>query len=179
MAIAQATFGMGCFWCTEAVFQQLAGVQSVVSGYTGGHKPNPTYREVCSGVTGHAEVSHITYDSSIISFEELLEVFWTTHDPTTLNRQGNDVGTMYRSAIYYHNEEQKAAAMESKQVLDRERVFKNRIVTEIAPADTFYPAENYHQNFYNENTGQGYCQFIIRPKVEKVRKVFKEKVVQK
>ncbi|MEL6534552.1 MAG: peptide-methionine (S)-S-oxide reductase MsrA [Bacteroidota bacterium] len=173
---ATATFGMGCFWCTEAVFQRLKGVESVVSGYTGGHTANPNYREVCDGNTGHAEVTRITYDPSVISFDELLEVFWVTHDPTTLNRQGNDVGTMYRSAVFYHDEAQQKAAESSKAALDREGVFKSPIVTEITEAPTFYPAEDYHQNYYNENTGQGYCQFIIRPKVEKIKKVFAEKL---
>ncbi|HAA10828.1 MAG TPA: peptide-methionine (S)-S-oxide reductase [Cytophagales bacterium] len=171
-----ATFGMGCFWCTEAVFQRLKGVESVVSGYTGGTTTNPTYREVCSGTTGHAEVTRITYDPSVITFDELLEVFWVTHDPTTLNRQGNDVGTMYRSAVFYHNDAQKLAAESSKSALDKEGVFKSPIVTEITEAPTFYPAEDYHQNYYNDNSQQGYCQFIIRPKVDKIKKVFAEKL---
>ena len=171
-----ATFGMGCFWCTEAVFQRLKGVESVVSGFTGGHVPNPSYREVCDGGTGHAEVAHITYDPAMISFEELLEVFWVTHDPTTLNRQGNDVGPMYRSAIYYHNEAQKQAALSSKAALDKEGVFGSPIVTEITEFDIFYPAENYHQDYYNQNSGQGYCQFVIKPKVDKIKKVFADRL---
>ena len=171
-----ATFGMGCFWCTEAVFQRLKGVESVVSGFTGGHVPNPSYREVCDGGTGHAEVAHITYDPAMISFDELLEVFWVTHDPTTLNRQGNDVGPMYRSAIYYHNEAQNQAALSSKAALDKEGVFGSPIVTEITEFDTFYPAENYHQDYYNQNSGQGYCQFVIKPKVDKIKKVFADRL---
>ncbi|GAB3292918.1 peptide-methionine (S)-S-oxide reductase [Hymenobacter tenuis] len=172
----QATFGAGCFWCVEAVFQDLNGVEKVVSGYTGGRIANPTYKEVCSGLTGHAEVAQITYDPSKISFEELLEVFWKTHDPTTLNRQGADTGTQYRSAIYYHNDEQKRLSEEYKKKLNEAHAFSNPIVTEISPLGTFYAAENYHQNYYNLNSQQPYCQFVVKPKVDKVRQVFADKL---
>ena len=172
----KATFGSGCFWCTEAVFQDLAGVESVVSGYAGGHIKNPAYREVCEGRTGHAEVVQITYDPEAISFETLLEVFWKTHDPTTLNRQGNDVGTQYRSVIYYHDEEQKELAQQYKDKLNASGAFSNPIVTEISPMDTFYAAEAYHQNYFKNNPGQGYCSFVIRPKVDKFKQVFGEKL---
>jgi peptide-methionine (S)-S-oxide reductase len=171
-----ATFGAGCFWCVEAVFQNLEGVESVVSGYMGGKISNPTYREVCSGLTGHAEVVQIHYDSSKIKFEELLEVFWQTHDPTTLNRQGNDVGTQYRSVIFYHNDTQKELAETYKKELDKAGVFADPVVTEISPAVIFYKAENYHQNYYNENGTEPYCLIVIRPKVEKVKKVFADKL---
>ena len=171
-----ATFGNGCFWCTEAIFQQLEGVEKVESGYSGGHVANPTYKEVCTGNTGHAEALRIVYDPKKISFDELLEVFWQTHDPTTLNRQGNDVGTQYRSVIFFHNNEQKQKAEKYKGELDKSGAFNNPIVTEIVPAQTFYKAENYHQNYYNENGSQPYCQFVIRPKVEKFQKVFKSKI---
>ena len=172
----KATFGSGCFWCTEAVFQDLAGVESVVSGYAGGHIKNPAYREVCEGRTGHAEVVQITYDPEVISFETLLEVFWKTHDPTTLNRQGNDVGTQYRSVIYYHDDEQKALAQQYKDKLNDSGAFASPIVTEISPMDTFYAAEAYHQNYFKNNPGQGYCSFVIRPKVEKFKQVFGNKL---
>ena len=172
----KATFGSGCFWCTEAVFQDLAGVESVVSGYAGGHIKNPAYREVCEGRTGHAEVVQITYDPEAISFETLLEVFWKTHDPTTLNRQGNDVGTQYRSVIYYHDEEQKELAQQYKDKLNASGAFSNPIVTEISPMDTFYAAEAYHQNYFKNNPGQGYCSFVIRPKVDKFKQVFGNKL---
>ncbi|GAB2783753.1 peptide-methionine (S)-S-oxide reductase [Hymenobacter luteus] len=172
----QATFGAGCFWCVEAVFQDLNGVEKVVSGYTGGRIANPTYKEVCSGLTGHAEVAQITYDPSKISFAELLEVFWKTHDPTTLNRQGADVGTQYRSAIFYHNDEQKRLAEEYKKKLNAAHAFPNPVVTEIVPLQKFYAAENYHQNYYNQNGQQPYCQFVVKPKVDKVRQVFADKL---
>ena len=172
----KATFGSGCFWCTEAVFQDLAGVESVVSGYAGGHIKNPAYREVCEGRTGHAEVVQITYDPEAISFETLLEVFWKTHDPTTLNRQGNDVGTQYRSVIYYHDEEQKELAQQYKDKLNASGAFSTPIVTEISPMDTFYAAEAYHQNYFKNNPGQGYCSFVIRPKVDKFKQVFGNKL---
>ncbi|MEM9671759.1 MAG: peptide-methionine (S)-S-oxide reductase MsrA [Bacteroidota bacterium] len=172
----QATFGSGCFWCTEAVFQDVMGVQSVVSGYTGGKISKPTYREVCSGRTGHAEVVQITYDPEVISYDELLEIFWKTHDPTTLNRQGADVGTQYRSVVYYHDEEQKKLAEEYKQKLDESGAFASPIVTEISPSETFYPAEDYHQNYYKNNPEQGYCSFVIRPKVDKFKQVFSNKL---
>jgi peptide-methionine (S)-S-oxide reductase len=172
----QATFGAGCFWCVEAVFQDLKGVEKVVSGYMGGRIANPTYKEVCSGLTGHAEVAQLTYDPSVISFEELLEVFWKTHDPTTLNRQGADAGTQYRSAVFYHNEEQRRLAEGYKQKLNAAHAFPNPIVTEITAATTFYPAEDYHQNYYNQNGQQPYCQFVVKPKVDKVRQVFADKL---
>jgi peptide-methionine (S)-S-oxide reductase len=171
-----ATFGSGCFWCTEAIFERLNGVVKVESGYSGGKVENPTYEEVCTGTTGHAEVTQITYDPAIISFDELLEVFWKTHDPTTLNRQGNDVGTQYRSVIFYHNEEQKELAEKYKAELDKSGVWDNPIVTEISPFTNFYSAEKYHQDYYNNNPNQGYCTFVITPKVEKFEKVFKDKL---
>lgn len=172
----KATFGSGCFWCTEAVFQDLAGVESVVSGYAGGHIKNPAYREVCEGRTGHAEVVQITYDPEVVSFETLLEVFWKTHDPTTLNRQGNDVGTQYRSVIYYHDEEQQQLAQTYKDKLNASGAFSSPVVTEISPMDVFYAAEEYHQNYFKNNPGQGYCSFVIRPKVDKFKQVFGEKL---
>ena len=171
-----ATFGSGCFWCTEAIFERLNGVVKVESGYAGGTVKNPTYEEVCSGTTGHAEVTQITYDPKIITYDELLEVFWKTHDPTTLNRQGNDVGTQYRSVIFYHNEEQKELAEKYKKELDKSGTWDNPIVTEISPVTNFYPAEGYHQDYYENNPNQGYCAFVIAPKVEKFEKVFKDKL---
>lgn len=173
-----ATFGTGCFWCTEAVFQQLDGVEKVTSGYSGGSVTNPTYRQVCTGTTGHAECLNIVYDTSKISFDELLEVFWQVHDPTTLNRQGADIGTQYRSVIFYHNEAQKAKSEKYKAELDKSGAWDNPIVTTLEKFDTFYPAEDYHQNYYINNPEQGYCQFVIRPKVEKFEKVFKKKLKQ-
>lgn len=173
---ALATFGAGCFWCVEAVFMDLNGVKSVVSGYSGGDAKNPTYKQVCSGTTGHAEVVQISYDPAVISFEELLEVFWKTHDPTTLNRQGADVGTQYRSAIFYHDEEQKRLAEEYKQKLDESGAFADPIVTEIVPFKEFYPAEDDHQNYFSQNESQPYCAFVIRPKVDKFRQVFGDKL---
>ena len=172
-----ATLANGCFWCTEAIFTSLKGVIQVTSGYTGGKLKNPTYKEVCSGETGHAECLKIVYDPSQIRFEELLEVFWETHDPTTLNRQGNDVGTQYRSGIFYHNEEQREAATKYKEALNKSGAFDRPIVTEITPFDVFYPAENYHQQYYELNGDSNpYCQLVIRPKLEKFRKVFKDKL---
>ena len=171
-----ATFASGCFWCVEAVFQELKGVVSVTSGYTGGKIKNPTYREVCSGLTGHAEACMIVYDPSVISYSELLEVFWASHDPTTLNRQGADKGTQYRSAIFYHNEEQKQLAEAYKAKLNSEKVFDNPVVTEINPAAPFYIAEDYHQNYFNQNGDAPYCTYVIVPKLEKFRKVFKDKL---
>lgn len=171
-----ATFGAGCFWCTEAQFQQLKGVVKVESGYSGGSKPNPTYKEVCTGNTGHAEVTNIYYDPAVITYDELLAAFWTSHDPTQLNRQGNDVGTQYRSVIFYHNGEQKHKAEEYKQKLNEEKAYNSDVVTEISPFTVFYKAEDYHQNYYNENGDQPYCQFVIRPKMEKFKKVFKDKL---
>jgi peptide-methionine (S)-S-oxide reductase len=171
-----ATFGAGCFWCTEAVFQQLKGVHSVVSGYSGGTTKNPTYEEVCSGATGHAEVTQVKFDPQVVSYAELLEVFWKTHDPTTLNRQGNDFGTQYRSAIFYHDEEQKRLAEHYKKELDEAGAFSAPIVTEITPFEEFYAAEDYHQKYFDANPRQPYCAAIIRPKVDKVRKVFADKL---
>jgi peptide-methionine (S)-S-oxide reductase len=171
-----ATFGNGCFWCTEAIFQQLNGVEKVVSGYSGGKVKNPTYREVCSGLTGHAEVIQITYDPKKITFEELLEAFWQTHDPTTLNRQGADVGTQYRSAVFFHTEDQKRLATEYRKKLDESGAFDSPIVTEITAFTEFYPAEDYHQNYYNLNGEAPYCSYVIQPKVDKFKKVFKSKL---
>ena len=170
-----ATFGGGCFWCVEAVFQELKGVEKVVSGYAGGHVPNPTYEQVCSGKTGHAEVARITYDPEVVSYPELLEVFWKTHDPTTRNRQGNDVGTQYRSIVLSHDDEQKQLAESYKAKLDASGAFNRPIVTEIVPLEKFYPAEDYHQNYYRLNSRQPYCQFVIVPKLEKFRQVFRDK----
>ena len=167
-----ATFGEGCFWCSEAVFQRLKGVVKVESGYSGGYVPNPTYEAVCTGKTGHAEVIQVTYDPSIISYTQLLRVFWNTHDPTTLNRQGNDLGTQYRSIILYHDEEQKELAERYKHELDSAKVWNEPVVTEIVPFKKFYKAEDYHQNYYNQHGNQPYCSFVITPKVEKFEKVF-------
>jgi peptide-methionine (S)-S-oxide reductase len=171
-----AIFGNGCFWCTEALFQQLEGVSSVQSGYSGGHVENPTYEEVCEKTTGHAEAIKVVYDPSKISFDELLEVFWQTHDPTTLNRQGNDVGPQYRSVIFYMNEDQKKKAEFYKEKLGKSGAFDNPIVTAIEPYKNFYVAENYHQNYYKLNGSQPYCYFVIRPKMEKFQKVFAAKL---
>ena len=177
--IETATFANGCFWCTEAIFEQLNGVERVVSGYTGGQTDNPTYKEVCSGQTGHAECLQITYDPEKISFDELLEVFWKTHDPTTLNRQGGDTGTQYRSAIFYHTDEQKQKAEHYKAELDKSGAFSNPIVTEIVPFTKFYPAEDYHQQYYEANGNTNpYCKIVIQPKVEKFRKIFGNKLKQ-
>jgi peptide-methionine (S)-S-oxide reductase len=174
--LERATFGNGCFWCTEAVFQRLKGVQSVVSGYSGGWAPNPTYQDVCTGATGHAEALQITYDPAIVSYRDLLEVFWQTHDPTTLNRQGADVGTQYRSAIFYHSDVQQKLAEELKRKLDASGAFDAPIVTEVTAFTAFYPAEDYHQNYYNQNPGAMYCQAIIAPKLAKLKKVFHDKL---
>jgi len=171
-----ATFGSGCFWCTEAIFQNIDGVQKVVSGYMGGQVKNPTYKEVCSGLTGHAEVLQVTFNPDEVGYDELLEIFWKTHDPTTLNRQGNDIGSQYRSAIFYHNDEQKQLAGRYKEQLNAAEAFDQPIVTEITPASVFYKAEDYHQNYYNLNGDAPYCAFVIKPKVEKFKKVFKEKL---
>jgi peptide-methionine (S)-S-oxide reductase len=171
-----ATFGEGCFWCTEAFFQRLKGVISVTSGYGGGFVENPSYEQVCDHTTGHVELARIVYDPAQISFDELLEVFWKTHDPTTIDRQGNDVGPQYKSVIYYHNPEQKAKAEHYKAELDKSGAYNNPIVTAIEPFKNFYPAENYHQDYYNTNPNQGYCRFVIQPKVEKFEKVFKSKL---
>ena len=171
-----ATFASGCFWCTEAIFQNVDGVEKVVSGYMGGKVKNPTYKEVCTGQTGHAEVIQLTYDPKKVSYDELLEIFWKTHDPTTLNRQGADVGTQYRSAVFYHNDEQKQLAEKYRRELTAAEVFDQPIVTEITPASVFYKAEDYHQNYYNLNGDAPYCAMVIQPKVEKFKKVFKEKL---
>ncbi len=170
--LEKITLGAGCFWCVEAVFQKLAGVKLVESGYANGKITNPTYKEVCSGTTGHAEVCQITYDPILISFEHILEVFWKTHDPTTPNRQGADVGTQYRSGIFFHNEKQKEIAQNWKEKLNNEKVFPNPIVTEITPIDIFYKAEDYHQNYYNMHAHEPYCQIVIKPKLEKFEKAF-------
>lgn len=171
-----ATFGAGCFWCVEAVFTELKGVHSVLPGYAGGSVKNPTYKEVCNGTTGHAEVAQIEFDPAVISFAELLEVFWMTHDPTTLNRQGADVGTQYRSVIFYHNDQQKKEAEFYKKQLEENHVYPNPIVTEIVPFEIFYAAEDYHNDYYANNPDQGYCKMVVRPKVEKFRKAFAEKL---
>lgn len=172
----EATFGAGCFWCVEAVFQNLNGVESVISGYSGGKIANPTYREVCSGLTGHAEVARIKFDPEKISFKELLEVFWQTHDPTTPNQQGADVGTQYRSVVFYHDEEQRKTAEFFKKELDDSGAFAKPIVTEISPLEDFYKAEDYHQNYFLNNPEQAYCSMVIRPKIEKFKKVFASKI---
>jgi peptide-methionine (S)-S-oxide reductase len=174
--LAMATFGGGCFWCTEAVFLQLKGVQSVVSGYSGGTVKNPTYEQVCTGTTGHAEAIQIKYDPKSVSYEELLEVFWKTHDPTTKDQQGNDHGPQYRSVIFYHNDEQKALAEHYKQKLDASGIFPAPIVTEVVPFTVFYRAEDYHQNYYALNSGRSYCRAIIAPKLDKMKKVFSDKL---
>ena len=172
-----ATLGTGCFWCTEAVFEQLEGVISVTSGYAGGHVPNPSYKAVCTGETGHAECVQIIYDTSKISFDELLEVFWQVHDPTTLNRQGGDVGTQYRSVIFYHDDEQKQKAEKYKTELDKSGAYDNPIVTTLEPFTRFYKAENYHQEYYELNKASNpYCSIVIQPKLEKFEKVFKDKL---
>lgn len=175
-AVEIATFGAGCFWCTEAVFLNVKGVEKVESGYSGGKIKNPSYREICTGTTGHAEVTQITFNPKFISFEELLEVFWNTHDPTTLNRQGADEGTQYRSVVFYHNEAQKKTAEDYKKQLEASKIYKNPIVTEISPLANFYKAEDYHQNYYALNPNQGYCQYVIRPKVDKFKKQFASKL---
>lgn len=174
--MALATFGGGCFWCTEAVFEQFDGVEKVVSGYAGGFLPDPTYKDICSGLTGHAEVIQVTYDPSKVSYPRLLEAFWQSHDPTTLNRQGNDIGTQYRSIILYHDQEQKEIAEDAMRKLDAAKIFRTPIVTEIAPLTTFYPAERKHQNFYQSNKGMRYCEAVIEPKLKKIRKLFADQM---
>jgi peptide-methionine (S)-S-oxide reductase len=174
--MALATFGAGCFWCVEAAFQQLKGVSSVVSGYSGGTVKNPTYEQVCTGRTGHAEVCQIEFDPEKISYEELLEVFFEIHDPTTLNRQGNDVGTQYRSVVFYHDENQKKIAEEVKAELDAKGIWKNPIVTEITSFTEFHKAEEYHQDYFRNNPNQPYCRVVIKPKIDKFEKVFKLKL---
>jgi len=179
-SIETATFGSGCFWCTEAIFKELEGVVSVMPGYSGGQTINPTYKEVCSGETGHAECTQIVYDPAKISYDELLEVFFKVHDPTSLNRQGNDVGTQYRSVIFYHGDEQKRLAEKYKTELDRSGAYDKPIVTQIAPMEKFYPAENYHYDYYEYNKDKNpYCAVVVRPKLEKFRKVFSEKLKAK
>lgn len=171
-----ATLATGCFWCTEAVFSRLKGVQSVVSGYAESKVANPSYKEVCTGRTGAAEAVQITFDPSVISYDKLLEIFWHVHDPTTLNRQGNDVGTQYRSGIYYQNDEQKRIALASKEAIDRSGTYKNPVVTEILPFTNFYPAEDYHQEYYDNNPYQPYCMVVIDPKVRKLLKEYRADV---
>jgi peptide-methionine (S)-S-oxide reductase len=170
------TLGGGCFWCLEAAFEQLRGVEKVQSGYAGGRRPNPTYEQICTGTTGHAEVVQVTFDPEAISFREILEVFFTIHDPTTLNRQGADVGTQYRSAIFYHSPEQQATAEEVIAELTEQGIWSDPIVTEIAPLTEFYPAETYHDQYYQRNQGQPYCQAVISPKLAKLRKAYAEKL---
>ncbi len=174
MSTAVATFANGCFWCTEAIFQQLNGVTSVIPGFTGGKRENPTYDQVTTGVSGHAEAIQITFDPNLISYENLLDVFWHTHNPTTLNRQNFDIGTEYRSAIFYHNEEQKNLAEKSRVAFEKEGLYKDPIVTEITPAKEFYPADDYHKNYYLNNSDAPYCQVIIKPKMEKFWQKYKD-----
>jgi peptide-methionine (S)-S-oxide reductase len=169
-----ATFGGGCFWCVEAIYERVKGVEEATSGYSGGHVKNPTYKEVCTGRTGHAEVVQIRYDPAVVSFTRLLEVFFETHDPTSLNRQGADVGTQYRSVVFYHSEEQRRQAEETIRELDSAGIWNAPIVTKVEPFDTFYSAEDYHQEYYENNPNQGYCRVVILPKVEKFEKVFKD-----
>lgn len=171
-----ATFGGGCFWCVEAVFQRLEGVVSVKSGYSGGHVENPTYEQVCGKKTGHAEVVQVEFDPDKISYADLLQVFWATHDPTTLNRQGNDVGPQYRSVIFYHNDQQRETAEKYKKLLDESGTYNAPIVTAIEPFRNFYPAESYHQQYFERNGSQPYCRVVIQPKVEKLEKLFKDKL---
>lgn len=174
--LSLATFAGGCFWCTEAVFLEIKGVKKIIPGFTGGIIKNPAYREVTTGRTGHAEAIQITFNPEEVSYEDLLEIFFATHDPTTLNRQGNDVGTHYRSEIFFHNDEQKEKANAYVAALTDEKVFSSPIVTRITPASSFYEAEDYHVNYYRQNTSQPYCQYVISPKVDKVRKLFKDKL---
>jgi peptide-methionine (S)-S-oxide reductase len=173
-----ATFGGGCFWCLDAAFRLLRGVEKSVSGYAGGKRPNPTYEQVCAGVTGHAEVVQLTFDPSIISYRDLLGVLFTIHDPTTLNRQGNDIGTQYRSVVYFHSAEQEAAVRQTIADLEREKVYDDPIVTEISPYSVFYAAEGYHQDYFNKNPAQPYCNAIVAPKVSKVRKQYFDRLVK-
>ena len=171
-----ATFAGGCFWCTEAVFLEIKGVEKVVSGYIGGKTINPTYKDICTGETGHAEAIQITFNPNEVAYEDLLEVFFAIHDPTALNRQGADVGTQYRSEIFYHSEAQKTKAENYIQLLEKEKLYDKKIVTKVSPASVFYNAEEYHQNYYNQNSSQGYCQMVIAPKLEKLRKYYKSKL---
>ena len=177
--LEKATLGGGCFWCTEAVYLELKGVVDVKPGYSGGHVKNPSYNEVCTGTTGHAEVVQVTFDPELVSFSQILEVFFMTHDPTTLNRQGNDVGPQYRSVIFYHNEAQKETAENVIERFEKDEVYDKPIVTQVEPFDKFYVAEDYHKNYYNRNKGQAYCQYIITPKLEKFRKIFKDQLKDK
>lgn len=172
--LAKATFAGGCFWCTEAVYEQIKGVKSVTSGYLGGSVPDPTYRDVCTGLTGHAEAVEIEYDPAVVPYEKLLEVFFATHDPTTKNRQGDDIGTQYRSGVFYHDDEQKRIALDVIARLDASGAFSAKIVTEVTKASKFYPAEDYHQEYFANNSGERYCRVVVGPKVDKVRKVFRE-----
>jgi peptide-methionine (S)-S-oxide reductase len=176
MAAEMATLAGGCFWCLEAVYQQLKGVEKVVSGYAGGHVPNPTYKQVCTGTTGHAEVVQIAYNPEVVTYRDLLDVFFTIHDPTTLNRQGADVGTQYRSAIFYHTPKQQQIAERTIKELEAEQVWDDPIVTEIAPLDTFYPAEDYHQNYFINNPDQGYCRVVVAPKVARFRQKYLDRL---
>ncbi|MBS7565586.1 peptide-methionine (S)-S-oxide reductase MsrA [Mucilaginibacter sp. Bleaf8] len=171
-----ATFATGCFWCTEAKFQQLRGVKKVVSGFTGGRTVKPTYQQVCTGTTGHAEACNIVYDPSVISYDELLQAFFVAHDPTQLNRQGNDVGTQYRSAIFYHGAQQKQKAEYYIAKLNAAKAYKSKIVTQVVPSTVFYKAEDYHQNYYNQNGSQPYCRYVIQPELDKFKAVFKNKL---
>lgn len=175
-SVQVATFAGGCFWCTEAVFLEVKGVEKVVSGFTGGFIKNPAYREVCNGTTGHAEGIQITFNPKEVAYEDLLEIFFATHDPTTLNKQGADVGTQYRSAIFYHSPEQKAKAEKYIQLIEQEKLYANPVVTQIEEAGVFYLAEDYHQNYYNQNKEQGYCEYVIAPKLDKLRKYYKSKL---
>lgn len=175
-SVQVATFAGGCFWCTEAVFLEVKGVEKIVSGFTGGFVKNPAYREVCNETTGHAEVIQITFNPKEVAYEDLLEIFFATHDPTTLNKQGADVGTQYRSAIFYHSKEQKEKAEKYIQLIEKEKLYTNPIVTQIEEAGVFYLAEDYHQNYYNQNKEQGYCQYVIAPKLDKLRKYYKSKL---
>lgn len=174
--IQEAVFAGGCFWCTEAIFQRLEGVRKVISGYTGGTIKNPAYREITTGRTGHAEAVKIEFDSQVVDFQQLLEVFFATHDPTTLNRQGADIGTQYRSVVFYVNEEQNKTAREFVKALNEAKVFDKPVITEITALDVFYKAEDYHQNYYNQNSEQGYCQFVIHPKLEKLNHSFSQRL---
>ncbi len=171
-----ATLAGGCFWCLEAVYDQLQGVTDVVSGYSGGQVENPSYQQVCGGTTGHAEVVQVTFDNTVISFGQLLDVFFTIHDPTTLNRQGNDIGTQYRSTIFYHSPEQKATAEQKIAELSQQKLWPNPIVTEVTAFEKFYPAEDYHQEYFARNPNQGYCQFVVAPKVAKFRKLYMQQL---
>ena len=171
-----ATFAGGCFWCTEAVFLDIKGVEKVVSGYIGGSTKNPTYAAICTGTTGHAEAIQITFNPAEVAYEDLLEIFFATHDPTTLNRQGDDVGTQYRSEVFYHSLAQKEKAENYISLIEKEKLYDKKVVTKVSSATVFYPAEEYHQNYYNQNSSQGYCQMVIAPKLEKLRKYYKSKL---